>query len=102
MNKMEREALGMVETRGLVGSIEAGDVMVKTARVELVKYEKTGNGIVTVLIRGPVADCRAAVDAASAAVEKIGELLSAHVIPFPYEDLEDSLPINIENIKKRG
>ncbi len=94
------EALGMIETRGLIGCIEAADVMVDTANIELVKYEKTGNGIVTILIRGQVADCRAAVDAAAAAVERIGQLLSTHVIPYPYKDLEGSLPINIEEIKR--
>lgn len=98
---MDMEALGMVETQGLVGCIEAADVMVKTASVELVKFEKTGNGIVTVLIRGPVADCRASVDAAAAAVERVGKLLSTHVIPYPYKDLEGKLPINIKE-NKRG
>jgi ethanolamine utilization protein EutM len=87
------EALGLIETRGLVGVIEAADVMVKTASVTIVDFEKTGDGIVTVKIRGPVADCRAAVDAATAAVTKVSELLSAHVIPLPFSDLEENLNI---------
>ena len=87
------EALGLVETRGLVGVIEAADVMVKTANVTVVDFEKTGDGIVTVKIRGPVADCRAAVDAATAAVTKVSNLLSAHVIPLPFSDLEENLNI---------
>ncbi|MEA3506606.1 MAG: BMC domain-containing protein [Elusimicrobiota bacterium] len=87
------EALGLIETRGLVGVIEAADVMVKTAPVTIVDFEKTGDGIVTVKIRGPVADCRAAVDAAAAAVTKVSELLSAHVIPLPFPELEENLNI---------
>ncbi|MDA3792256.1 MAG: BMC domain-containing protein [Elusimicrobia bacterium] len=87
------EALGLIETRGLVGIIEAADVMVKTASVEIVDFEKTGDGIVTVKVRGPVADCRAAVDAACSAVGKVSELLSAHVIPLPFSDLEENLSI---------
>lgn len=91
------EALGMVQTRGLTALIEAADVMVKTANVKLVGYEKTGGGIVTVMVRGSVADCRLGVDAAVAAAGKVGELLMGHVIPYPYKDLEGKLPIKLSN-----
>ncbi len=87
------EALGLIETRGLVGVIEAADVMVKTASVKIVGFEKSGDGIVTVKIRGPVADCRVAVDAAVSAAGKVSELLSAHLIPLPFPDLEENLNI---------
>jgi microcompartment protein CcmL/EutN len=81
-------ALGMVETRGLVGAIEAGDVMVKTANVRLVGSEYIRNGWVTVKCIGEVAAVRAAVDAAGAAAQRVGELISTHVIPRPVEDIE--------------
>ena len=89
------EALGMIETRGLVALIEAADTALKTARVKLVNYEKSGNGIVTILVRGSVADCKYAVDAASAAAHRIGELIQGHVIPYPYKELEGKLPIKV-------
>ena len=88
-----QEALGMIETRGLVASIEAADAMVKSANVVLVSYEKVGGGLVTVLVRGDVAAVKAATDAGAAAARKIGELISVHVIPSPHEQLEDVLPI---------
>ncbi len=87
------EALGMVETRGLVAMIEAADAMVKAAKVTLVGYEKIGSGLVTVLVRGDVAACKAATDAGAAAARKVGELVSVHVIPRPHASLEDRLPI---------
>lgn len=82
-------ALGKIETKGLVAAIEAADAMVKAARVTLTRYEKTGGGLIAVLVRGDVGAVRAAVDAGQAAAQKIGELVSAHVIPAPDESLED-------------
>lgn len=87
------EALGMIETKGLVGLIEAADAMVKAARVKLVSYEQIGGGFVTALVRGDVAACKAATDAGAAAAERVGELVSVHVIPRPHSDLEDVFPI---------
>ena len=87
------EALGMIETRGLVAMIEASDAMVKAAKVTLVGYEKIGSGLVTTLVRGDVAAVKAATDAGAAAARKVGELVSVHVIPRPHPSLEDRLPI---------
>lgn len=87
------EALGMIETRGLVAMIEAADAMVKAANVKLVAYEKIGSGLVTALVRGDVAACKSATDAGAAAARRVGELVSVHVIPQPHLDLEDVLPI---------
>lgn len=89
---MEREALGMVETKGLVGAIEAADSMVKSANVALVGYEKIGSGLVTVMVRGDVGAVKAAVDAGSVAAEKVGKVVSQHVIPRPHTDVEKILP----------
>lgn len=86
--KMLEYALGMVETRGLVGSIEAGDVMVKTANVSLLDVEYIKNGLVTVKCVGEVAAVKAAVDAAGAAAQRIGQLVSTHVIPRPADEIE--------------
>ena len=83
-----REALGLVETKGFTGMIEASDAMAKAAKVRLVGYEKVGNGLVTTLCRGEVGAVRAAVDAAAAAAQKVGELVAVHVIPRPHDDLE--------------
>lgn len=93
---MQREALGMVETRGLVGSIEAADSMVKSANVVLIGYEKIGSGLVTVMVRGDVGAVKAAVDAGAAAAEKVGEVVSQHVIPRPHTDVEKILPGGLE------
>lgn len=87
------EALGMIETRGLVAMIEASDAMVKAAKVTLVGWEKVGSGLVTALVRGDVAAVRAATDAGAAAARRVGELVSVHVIPRPHQSLEDVLPI---------
>ena len=87
------EALGMIETRGLVALIEAADAMVKAAKVTLVGYEKIGSGYVTALVRGDVAAVKAATDAGAAAARRVGELVSVHVIPRPHGNLEDVLPI---------
>jgi microcompartment protein CcmL/EutN len=94
-----QDALGMIETRGLVASIEAADAMVKAANVVLVSYEKVGGGLVTVLVRGDVAAVKAATDAGAAAARKVGELISVHVIPRPHEQLEDVLPIALPAAK---
>lgn len=96
-----KEALGMVETRGLVGTIEAADAMVKAANVVFVGYERIGGGYVTALVRGDVAAVKAAVDAGAAAARKVGELVSVHVIPSPHEQLEDALPIAIPQSSKK-
>ncbi|MCL4783711.1 MAG: ethanolamine utilization microcompartment protein EutM [Bryobacterales bacterium] len=87
------EALGMVETKGLVPLVEAADAMVKAANVTLVGWEKVGGGLVTVMVRGDVAAVRAATDAGAAAARRVGELLSVHVIARPHQSLEDILPI---------
>jgi microcompartment protein CcmL/EutN len=89
---MTQEALGMVETKGLVGAIEAADSMTKAANVSLVGYEKIGSGLVTVMVRGDVGAVKAAVDAGSAAAAKIGTVVSTHVIPRPHTDTEKLLP----------
>ena len=87
------EALGMVETKGLVAMIEAADAMVKAAKVTLVGWEKIGAGYVTAIVRGDVAAVKAATDAGAAAARRVGELVSVHVIPRPHSNLEDALPI---------
>ena len=87
------EALGLIETRGFVALVEASDAMVKAANVRLVSYEKTGGGFVTAVVRGDVAAVKAAVEAGAAAANKVGELVSVHVIPRPHANLEDALPI---------
>jgi ethanolamine utilization protein EutM len=92
---MAMEALGMVETRGLVAMIEAADAMVKSANVVLVGWEKIGSGYVTAIVRGDVAAVKAAVDAGAASASKVGEVLSVHVIPRPHQDRELVLPIGI-------
>ncbi|AER65938.1 BMC domain-containing protein [Thermovirga sp.] len=89
---MNGEALGLIETRGLVGCIEAADAMVKAANVRLVGYEKIGSGYVTVMVRGDVGAVKAAVDAGLAAAKKVGEVVSVHVIPRPHSDTEKILP----------
>ncbi|MDW7669728.1 MAG: BMC domain-containing protein [Bacillota bacterium] len=86
-----KEALGMIETKGLVGSIEAADAMTKSANVILLGYEKIGTGLVTVMVRGDVGAVKAAVDAGAAAAEKVGELVAKHVIARPHEDVEKIL-----------
>lgn len=89
---MALEALGMVETRGLVPAIEASDAMVKAANVRLIGYEKVGRGLVTAFIRGDVAAVKSATDAGSAAACKVGEVISVHVIARPHDDLSGMLP----------
>ena len=86
------QALGMIETKGLVGSVEAADAMVKAANVTLTGKVHVGGGLVTVIVRGDVGAVKAAVDAGAAAAERVGELISIHVIPRPHSDVEMILP----------
>jgi len=89
---MSRDALGMVETKGFIGSVEAADAMVKAAKVDLVATEYIGAGYVTVMVRGDVGAVKAATDAGAAAARRVGELVSVHVIPHPHDELEHALP----------
>ena len=89
---MEKQALGMVETKGLVGSIEAADAMVKAANVHLIGKVHVGGGLVTVMVRGVVGAVKASVEAGGAAAKRVGELVSVHVIPRPHDDVEAILP----------
>lgn len=86
------DALGMVETKGLVGAVEAGDAMVKAANVTLIGREQVGSGLVTVMVRGDVGAVKAATDAGAAAADRVGELVSVHVIPRPHSEVELILP----------
>ena len=88
------DALGLIETRGLVALIEAIDAMVKTANVVFVGWEKVDAGLVTAIVRGDVASVKAATDAGAAAARRVGDLVGMHVIPRPADDLERVLPIN--------
>ncbi len=91
---MVTEALGMVETIGLIGNIEASDAMVKTANVALVGYVRIGTGFVTAVVRGDVAAVKAAIDAGTTAAKRVGELVSSHVIPRPHHEMEEVFPIS--------
>lgn len=91
-NGSSGEALGLIETRGLVAAIEAADAMVKAANVELVGSEKIGSGLVTVMVRGDVGAVKAATDAGAQAAKRVGEVVSVHVIPRPHMDTETMLP----------
>ena len=88
---MEKEALGLIETRGFVGAVEAADAMVKAANVRLMNKQTVGAGLVTVMVRGDVGAVKAAVDAGAAAAKRVGELVSVHVIPRPHADVEGIL-----------
>lgn len=90
--KMSQEALGMIETRGLVAAIEAADAMCKAANVTLVGTEKIGSGLVTVMVRGDVGAVKSAVEAGSDSATRLGELVATHVIPRPHSDVEQILP----------
>ena len=85
-------ALGMIETRGLIGAVEAADAMVKAADVHLIGKQQIGSGLVTVMVRGDVGAVKAATDAGAAAAERVGELISVHVIPRPHNEVEYILP----------
>jgi len=87
------DALGMIETKGFAAMVEASDAMVKAAKVELVGYEKTGGGYVTAIVRGDVAAVKAAVDAGARGAERVGEVVSVHVIPRPHENVDQTLPL---------
>lgn len=89
---MDTNALGMIETKGLVGAIEAADAMVKSANVQLIGKEQVGGGLVTVMVRGDVGAVKAATDAGAAAAEKVGELISVHVIARPHMEVDAILP----------
>jgi|SRR6187549_1850509 ethanolamine utilization protein EutM len=89
---MSQIALGMIETKGLVGAIEAADAMVKAAKVTLIGKERIGGGYVTVMVRGEVGAVKAATDAGAAAARRVGELVSVHVIPRPHSEVESILP----------
>ncbi len=88
-------ALGMIECRGFAAMVEASDAMVKAAKVDLKGYEKTGGGYVTAIIRGEVAAVRAALDAGSRAAEKVGEVISVHIIPRPHANVDEVLPLGL-------
>lgn len=100
---MDTNALGMIETKGLVGAIEAADAMVKSANVQLIGKEQVGGGLVTVMVRGDVGAVKAATDAGAAAAEKVGELISVHVIARPHMEVDNILPkgkpANVNQIK---
>jgi ethanolamine utilization protein EutM len=95
------DALGMIETKGFVGMVEAADAMVKAAKVELVGYEKIGGGFTTAIVRGDVAAVKAATEAGARAAEKVGELVSIHVIPRPHENVDIALPLGRTTSKKK-
>ncbi|NVO20532.1 MAG: BMC domain-containing protein [Bacteroidetes bacterium] len=100
MENEEMKALGMIETRGFAAMVEASDAMVKAAKVELIGYEKIGGGYVTAIVRGDVAAVRAAVDAGSRAAEKVGEIISTHIIPRPHQNVDSALPLGSKQTKK--
>ncbi|MGN1121097.1 MAG: BMC domain-containing protein [Eubacteriales bacterium] len=89
---MNQQALGMIETRGLVAAIEAADAMCKAANVELVGTEKIGSGLVSVMVRGDVGAVKSAVESGTAAAQRLGEIIATHVIPRPHSDVEKILP----------
>ena len=93
VKKMTNQALGMIETRGLVAAIEAADAMLKAANVELVGTEKIGSGLVSVMVRGDVGAVKSAVEAGASSAERLGEVIATHVIPRPHDDVEKILPI---------
>ncbi|MEI6765028.1 MAG: BMC domain-containing protein [Bacteroidota bacterium] len=90
----------MIETRGFTAMVEASDAMVKAANVELIGYEKIGGGYVTAIVRGDVAAVRAAVDAGTRAAEKVGQIVSTHVIPRPHQNVDSALPLGVKTNKK--
>ncbi len=92
-------ALGMIECRGFAAMVEASDAMVKAAKVDLKGYEKTGGGYVTAIVRGDVAAVRAALDAGGKAAEKVGEVISIHIIPRPHASVDEALPLGLRGGK---
>ncbi len=99
---MAGDALGLVETRGFVGSIAAADAMVKAANVQLIGYEKIGGGYVTVMVRGDVGAVKAATDVGAEAAAKVGQVVSVHVIPRPHAEVESILPSQSRSSKTRA
>jgi microcompartment protein CcmL/EutN len=96
------DALGMIETRGFAAAVEAADAMVKAAKVELVSYEKTGGGYVTTVVRGDVAAVKAAVDAGARGADKVGEVVTVHVIARPHSNVDVVLPLGRSSEAKKG
>jgi ethanolamine utilization protein EutM len=94
------EALGMIETKGFAAMVEAADAMVKAARVELIGFEKIGGGYVTAIVRGDVAAVKAALEAGARGAEKVGEVVSVHVIPRPHEGVDRALPLGRQQSKE--
>ena len=90
------DALGIIEVIGMTALVEASDAMTKSARVELVGYQRIGGGLVSALIRGDVAACKASIDAGAAAAQRVGEVVATHVIPRPHADLEEVFPIKVK------
>jgi ethanolamine utilization protein EutM len=100
MSENSTDALGMIETRGFTAMVVASDAMVKAAKVELIGYEKIGGGFVTAIVRGDVASVKAAVDAGLTAAEKVGEIVSSHIIPRPHSNVDSALPLGRGTSKK--
>jgi len=100
MGNEEMSALGMIETKGFAAMVEASDAMVKAAKVELVGFEKIGGGYVTAIVRGDVAAVKAAVDAGVQAAQKVGEIVSTHIIPRPHTNVDSALPLGRNQTKK--
>jgi len=101
MSDNRSEALGMIETKGFAAMVEASDAMVKAAKVELIGYEKIGGGYVTAIVRGDIASVRAAVDAGVKAAEKVGEIVSTHIIPRPHGNVDSALPLGRNQVSKK-
>lgn len=100
MSDISADALGMIETRGFTAMVVASDAMVKAAKVELIGYEKIGGGFVTAIVRGDVASVKAAVEAGVVAAEKVGEIVSTHIIPRPHANVDSVLPLGRGTSKK--
>jgi len=100
MNDNTSDALGMIETKGFAAMVEASDAMVKAAKVELIGFEKIGGGYVTAIVRGDVASVKAAVDAGVQAAQKVGEIVSSHIIPRPHVNVDSALPLGRGILKK--
>lgn len=100
MNDNTSDALGMIETKGFAAMVEASDAMVKAAKVELIGFEKIGGGYVTAIVRGDVASVKAAVDAGVQAAQKVGEIVSSHIIPRPHTNVDNALPLGRGSSKK--
>ena len=100
MENDEMKALGMIETKGFAAMVEASDAMVKAAKVELIGFEKIGGGYVAAIVRGDVAAVKAAVDAGVQAAQKVGEIVSTHIIPRPHSNVDRALPLGKNQTKK--